>query len=76
MRVTIISLEKCEATQETIALVQETAEEMSIDLEVEHIVITTEQEARDYRHIGSPTVQVGGLDIEPEARAIRRFGLC
>ena len=75
MRVKVISLEKCDATPETIALVQQTAHEMNIDLELEHVVIATQEEARQHRHIGSPTVQVEGQDIEPEARVIQRFSL-
>ena len=75
MHVRIISIEGCDGTRSTIQLVQETASEMGISIEIEHVVIHTQDEARLFRHIGSPTVQINGKDIEPDARVIQRFGL-
>lgn len=75
MRVRVISLKQCDATPVTITLVLEMAAEMAVDIDFEHVEISTLEEARMYRHIGSPTVQVEGVDIEPEARVIQRFGL-
>lgn len=75
MRVKIISLDNCDGTPATIKLLKETVLEMGITIELEHLVIHTIEDARAHRHIGSPTVQIEGLDIEPEARVVQRFGL-
>ena len=75
MQVRILSIEGCGGTEETTKRVEETAQELGIPIECEHILIKTQEEARKYRHIGSPTVQVNGLDIEPDARVTNRFGL-
>ena len=75
MQVRIISIEGCHGTAETVKRVTRTASDLGVTIECEHIVIHTQEEARQYRHIGSPTVQVNGLDIEPEARTLTRFGL-
>ena len=75
MRVTVVSLQQCGATGPTIALVEETAREMGIDIALEHIVVKTVAEAEQHRHIGSPTVLIEGLDIEPQARDIKNFGI-
>ena len=75
MRVRIVSIEGCAGTAETIRRVTHAAAELGIAIECEHIVVSTPQEAALYRHLGSPTVQVNGRDIEPEARAVTRFGL-
>jgi hypothetical protein len=75
MQVAVVSLEKCSATPETIALVQETAKEMGIAIDFKHLIVGTLEEAKEHRHIGSPTVQINGLDIDPEARDIEQFGL-
>jgi hypothetical protein len=75
MRIRVISLAQCDATPATIALVQAVADEMAILIDLEHVVVSNKQEARQYRHIGSPTVQIDGVDIEPAARNIGRFGL-
>ena len=75
MRVRVISLEKCDATPQTIASINDIAAQMGVEIDLEHIVISTEEEARLYRHIGSPTVQVEGEDIESQARVVQRFSL-
>ena len=75
MQVRILSIEGCSGAEETIKLVAQTASDLGISIECEHILIQTQEEARQYRHIGSPTVQVNGFDIEPEARVSSRFGL-
>ncbi len=75
MQVTVVSLQGCEATPQTIALVKETAREMGLAIDFEHVVVRTAAEANEHRHIGSPTVQIDGLDIEPQARGITRFGI-
>lgn len=75
MRVRVISLNNCDATPPAIELLYDVAREMRADLDFEHVVVTTAEEAQTYRHIGSPTIQVDGLDIEPEARSVQHYGL-
>ena len=75
MKVKVVSLEGCGATPGTIALVKETAKEMGLTIKLEHIVVRTPEEAEKHRHIGSPTVQINGLDIDPGARALNQFGI-
>jgi hypothetical protein len=75
MNVKVISLEKCSATPPTIALVEEVAREMGLTITLEHRVIKTREEALAYRHIGSPTIQINGNDIDPGARQIKQFGV-
>ena len=75
LRVKVVSLEGCQATPPTIKLVKETAKELHLQINLEHVVVKTPEGAEKYRHIGSPTVQINGLDIDPEARAITQFGI-
>ena len=75
MQVKVVSLEKCGATLSTIKLVKETAKKMGIAINFKHVVVRTPEKAKEYRFIGSPTVQIEGLDIEPEARDIVQFGI-
>ncbi len=42
----------------------------------ELITVHTTEEAQKYRHIGGPTIQINGEDIELEARGITQFGIC
>lgn len=75
MQVKIVSLAKCSATVPTINLVKETAEELGIVIDFSHVVVKNAEEANFHRLIGSPTVQINGIDIEPQARKISRFGI-
>ena len=75
MKVKVISLEKCAATPQTIALVKEVAGEMGVVISLEHTIVNTREEAVLQRHIGSPTVHINGLDVEPDAREIKQFGV-
>jgi 3-keto-L-gulonate-6-phosphate decarboxylase len=75
MKVKVISLEKCAATFRTIALVKEVARETGVVINLEHIIVKTPEDAVAQRHIGSPTVQINGLDAEPGAREIKQFGV-
>ena len=75
MNVKVISLDKCGATLPTISRLERVASEMGIKITLEHIVVKTREEAIAQRHIGSPTVQVNGIDIDPGAREINQFGV-
>ena len=48
---------------------------LNIDVDPEHIIVKTIEEAIEYRHIGGPTIQVNGLDIEPDARDSEQFSI-
>ena len=75
MIVKVVSLEKCSATDQTISLVQEVAKEIGVEIEFEHVIVKTPDEARAHRHIGSPTVLINELDIDPGAREENNFGI-
>ena len=75
MKVKVVSLEKCSATDSTISLVKEIAGEMSVEMEFEHVIVKTPEDAIVHRHIGSPTVQINGIDIDPGARAASQYGI-
>ena len=75
MHVKVISLDRCQATPQTIRLVEEVAREMGLAIKLEHVIVQTPEEAEAHRHIGSPTVLVDGRDIEPAAREANRFGI-
>ena len=75
MQVKVISVKGCSAAVETLALVKRTAKKLGLIIEPESIVVSSTKEAIEHRHIGGPTVQVNGLDIEPDARASERFGI-
>jgi hypothetical protein len=56
-------------------VIKDVASRLNLPIEPQLITITTLEDALSHRHIGGPTVQINGLDIEPEARTSTRFGL-
>lgn len=75
MEVNVVHLDGCSATPKTILLVEKVADDLGIKIHLESIAVRTQNEAGKYRHIGSPTVQINGLDIDPGARDVKQFGL-
>ncbi len=75
LKVKVAGLERCGATQPTIDLVKNTARELGLTIDFEYVAISTQEQAEMHRHLGSPTVQINGLDIEPRARNADRFGI-
>jgi hypothetical protein len=60
---------------QAVVAVQRLAGELQIPIHVEDIVIQTDDEARARGCLGSPTVLVGGRDVEPGARGRISFGV-
>ena len=75
LKVEVLSIPKCEATPPTLALVRETMAETGLEGSIEHIVIHNAEEARRHRFVGSPSVRVNGLDIDPATRSVESFGV-
>lgn len=75
IQVKVVSLAGCTATPPTIDRITEIAEELGLQIDLERVIVRTDEEAVRHRHIGSPTVQVNGLDIDPAARKTTDFGI-
>jgi hypothetical protein len=56
-------------------MIKTIAAKLNFDVKPELVIVKTIEEARKYRHIGGPTIQINGLDIEPEARNVEQFGM-
>ncbi len=75
VQVRILYAEGCANTPPTVDLVKAVAQDLKIPVDIEMVTVGTEQQARDLRFLGSPTVLINGVDIEPSARADVDFGL-
>ena len=75
MDVKVLGIEGCEATAKTIDLVRSVAKSMGLEIDLVHVTISTGKQAEGERFIGSPTVKINGLDIEPGARDAKSFGV-
>lgn len=74
MRIHVLAFEGCPNDQPTIARIREVLAELALAAEVERIEVTPDTCAQ-LRFLGSPTVQIDGLDIEPAARDRTAFAM-
>ncbi len=73
----ILYFDGCPHHEQTLELVSEVVAELGIETEIRPVRIETNEEARERRFLGSPSILVNGIDIEPEARGgTGDFALC
>jgi len=72
--VKVLYTEGCSATPATIDLIYNVAAETNVLVSLERILVETPDQANELQFLGSPTVQVNGLDIDPSARNSTDFG--
>ena len=72
----VLYFEGCPNVEPTVALARDVAAELGIDAEIRKVVLCDEADAVRLRFLGSPTVRVNGVDIDPEAvsRTVYAFG--
>jgi hypothetical protein len=72
-RVEILYFEGCPNHGPARALVERLARELRVEPEIELIEVADPEAAVALRFLGSPTVRVDGVDVEPDARERRDF---
>jgi hypothetical protein len=74
-RVEILYFEGCPNHEPARALVDRLAGELRVEPEIELIQVADPEAAVRLRFLGSPTVRVNGVDVEPGAEERREFVL-
>lgn len=74
LEVRILYTEGCANTAQTLQRVRDVARDMGVAIEIEQVLVTTQEQADTLCFLGSPTVQVGGQDIDPSACTASTFG--
>ena len=74
-RVEILYFEGCPNHEPTHALVERIATQLRIEPDIRLVEIRDREAAIEFRFLGSPTVRVNGLDVEPGAEERRDFAL-
>jgi hypothetical protein len=72
-RVEILYFEGCPNYEPARALVERLAMQLRIEPEIRPVEVADPDEAEDLRFLGSPTVRVDGIDVEPGAQDRRDF---
>jgi hypothetical protein len=72
-RVQILYFDGCPNHQPAGALVERVARRLDVEAEVELVEVADPEAAVALRFLGSPTVRVNGVDVEPGAEERRDF---
>lgn len=74
-RVEILYFESCPNHESARALVERIASQLGVEPEIELVNVPDADAARRLRFLGSPTVRVNGVDVEPGAERRGEFVL-
>lgn len=75
MMIEILYFDGCPNHEPTVDLAREVLGELGLSTEIRQVVVETPEDAEALRFVGSPSVRVDGLDIEPAARGQTEFAL-
>jgi hypothetical protein len=75
MKIEVLYFEDCPNHIPTLDRIHQVLREEGYDAEVSEIPVPDSKAAQKSRFLGSPTVRVNGIDIEPAARERSDFGL-
>ena len=74
MQIKVLYFEGCPTHEATVELVRETVDRLGLDADIAKIHVETDEQARQMKFLGSPSVHIDGVDIEPDAEANMTFG--
>jgi mercuric ion transport protein len=75
MKVEVLYFEGCPNHVPAVERVREALQSENETADVQEIEVRTQGEAESLGFLGSPSVRINGLDIEPEARSLTSYGL-
>lgn len=70
----VLHTEGCPSTPKTVEMIRECSSKLGIPTDLRKVLVRTQDEADAWRFLGSPTVQVNGIDIDSSARTSSIFG--
>ena len=73
MKVEVLYFEGCPHHQPTVDLARDVIADVGVDAELREVEVRDHEEATRLRFLGSPSVRVDGVDIEPGARSRKDF---
>ena len=75
MKVEVLYIADCPNHKPAVECVRDVLSSAGMPEMVQEVEVRTQADAEAMRFLGSPTIQINGLDVEPEARAVQHFGL-
>ena len=75
MKIELLYFTECPHHRPTRELIGTTLSELGLDAEVEEIDVRDQQEAERHQFLGSPSIRVDGVDIEPESGSKTEYAI-
>ena len=75
MRIEILYFQGCPHHKPTLEGVRDVVQAKGLDAEIREVEVCSEAEAQRLRFLGSPTIRIDGVDIEPSAEERTEFSL-
>jgi MerT mercuric transport protein len=75
MKVEVLYFDGCPNHKPAVERLRQLLGEEGVSAEVVEVNVSDESIARKVGFLGSPSIRVNGLDVEPEARAAREYGM-
>ncbi len=75
MDIQVLYFDGCPHHAPTVAMVKQVVATLGMDAQIEEVEVTSVEDAVSKRFLGSPTVLVNGVDIDPRAHDRTDYGL-
>ncbi|MES0278303.1 MAG: DUF2703 domain-containing protein [Dehalococcoidales bacterium] len=75
MKIELYYFDECPSYKTALKYIDEALKEKGLNIPVEMVRITSEEDAVRHRFLGSPSVRIDGVDIEPGTEKIKAFSL-
>jgi hypothetical protein len=75
MKIEVLFFDGCPHYRPAVNLVLDVLKEEQISAQVVEVNVANPETAEATAFLGSPSIRVEGLDVEPEARAVREYGI-
>jgi hypothetical protein len=75
MKIEVLYFDGCPNHKRAVERVQQLLSKEGVSAELLEVNVSDASIAQELRFLGSPSVRVNGLDVEPEARTARDYGM-
>ena len=75
MKIEVLIIDGCPNVRVTVDRLKAVLRDYGLNLTITEINVGDENAANELRFLGSPTVRIDGMDIEPSARKRTGFGI-
>ncbi len=75
MKIEVLYIGGCCTHRSVVMMAQEVVKELDLDADIEEVQVRSAAAAQRLRFLGSPSVRVDRVDIEPSARSCTDYAL-